>query len=122
MKNSISHSRLRRGVTFIALAALLGLSAIGLSQCTLAKSVTGLDAKIDSNAKAGECVKSCKEAAKDAKRDEDDRYEAAKKACGRDKDCKKNAEDTHKDNEDKIPEAGPSQPRVLQPVPLSCAI
>ncbi len=102
MKNSIRHSRLRRGVTFIALAAFLGLTAVGLSQCTLSKSVTGLDVKVDENYKSGDCKDLCNDAYKDAKRYEDDRYEAAKKACGRDKDCKKKQEEIHKDNEDKI--------------------
>lgn len=92
--------RLRRGFAFVALAALLGLSVVGLSQCRLTDdTVTGVDLSVNSgvNAKSA-CKKACNNDYKACKKAEDARYKAAKKACGSDKDCKKNEKRINKDN------------------------
>jgi hypothetical protein len=103
--------RLRRGFAFLALAAVLGLSAVGLTQCRMiGDTVTGADARSDIAFSPGPhptCIhrcndefRSCQEAEKrmhksnlaackqrpkpernDCKKAENRRHEAAQKAC-----------------------------------------
>jgi len=92
--------RLRRGFAFVALAALLGLAAIGLTQCRLVDdTVTGVDLKSHSGLSHGStCVKPCREAYKLCKKAEDARHKTAIRACGGDKVCKKDEDRLHKQN------------------------
>ena len=77
-----------RGLKAVALAVTLGLAVVGLSQCRMVEdSITGVDMTHgDPNLRA-ECVKACNEAFKAAERAEDARYDAALRACGRDRAC-----------------------------------
>ena len=83
--------RLRRGFAFVALAALLGLSVVGLSQCRLVDdTVTGVELQANSGVSArSDCVHQCNEKYKACKRAEDARHKAAQRACHSDKACKK---------------------------------
>ena len=92
--------RLRRGFAFVALAALLGLSVVGLSQCRLVDdTVTGVDLSANSGVNArSQCVHQCNEKFKACKRAEDARHKAAQRACGSDKACKKAEQRLHKQN------------------------
>lgn len=75
--------RLRRGFAFVALAAVLGLSAVGLTQCRLVDdTVTGVDLKSNTglNAKS-DCVRQCNEKHKACKRAESALHKANDKAC-----------------------------------------
>jgi hypothetical protein len=104
--------RVRRGFTFIALAAVLGLSAMGLTQCRLMDdSVTGVDLKNNStfgnnnNGKV-KCDKECETLFKACKKDEDTRNKAEKKRCdslpkAQKSECKK-AESTRHKNSTKV--------------------
>ena len=93
--------RLRRGFAFVALAAVLGLSAVGLSQCRLVDdSVTGVDLRSNSTAFSSarsKCVHQCKEKYKQCKKAEEALHKANKKACGsHDSACKKAEDERHK--------------------------
>ena len=92
--------RLRRGFAFVALAAVLGLSAVGLSQCRMVDdTVTGVDLQSNSGLSArSDCTKQCNEKAKACKRAEDARHKEAKRNCGSDKACKKAESQKHKAN------------------------
>jgi hypothetical protein len=77
--------RLRRGFAFVALAALLGLSSISLTQCRLVNdTVTGVDlsASAGLSSKKNGCKKRCKEQEKAARKAEQERHKRAVKACG----------------------------------------
>jgi len=102
--------RLRRGFAFVALAAVLGLSAVGLTQCRMVdNSVTGVDVRSNSgfhgsSSGRSKCVQQCNEAFKKCIKDEEARYKAAKKACkaiansADRKACEKNEARIHSDN------------------------
>jgi len=91
--------RLRRGFAFVALAALLGLSVVGLSQCRMVDdTVTGVDLKANSGVNArSDCVHQCNEKYKACKRAEDARHKAQVRTCGSDKSCKKDEQRLHKE-------------------------
>ena len=93
--------RLRRGFAFVALAALLGLSVVALSQCRMVNdTVTGVDLKANQTVSArSDCVHHCNEVYKACKKQESARHKAAQRACHSDKACKKAEEATHKQNE-----------------------
>jgi hypothetical protein len=83
--------RLRRGFAFVALAAVLGLSAVGLTQCRMVDdTVTGVDVRSNTGFNSGrsKCVHQCNEKYKACKRAEDARHKAAVRACP-DQACKK---------------------------------
>ena len=96
--------RLRRGFAFVALAAVLGLSAVGLSQCRMVNdTVTGVDLKSNSGFGGGNsaCKKACNEAFKQCKKEESARHKIEKKNCDQlpkpQKDeCKKAESERHK--------------------------
>ena len=92
--------RLRRGFAFVALAALLGLTVVGLSQCRMVDdTVTGVDLQANQGVSArSDCVHSCNDAFKACKRADDARHKAAARACGSDKACKKAEQRLHKEN------------------------
>ena len=100
MNTDHRNPRLRRGFAFVALAALLGLSAVGLTQCRMVNdNVTGVDLKANSttSARSG-CVRQCNEKRKACQRAEDARHKAAKRACLSNKACKKAEDRLNKDN------------------------
>ena len=76
--------RLRRGFAFVALAALLGLAVVGLSQCRMVDdSVTGVDLQAESSVHGrNSCVHECIKEYKKCLRSEKARHKAALKACG----------------------------------------
>ena len=91
--------RLRRGFAFVALAAVLGLSAVGLTQCRMVDdTVTGVDLKSNPGLSArSACVRQCNEAAKQCKKQESIRHKLAKRACGHDAACRKAESRRHKE-------------------------
>ncbi len=99
--------RLRRGFAFVALAALLGLSVVGLSQCRLVDdTVTGVELQANSGVSArSDCVHQCNEKYKACKRAEEARHKAAKRACNSEKVCRKAEERLHKENKAACKEA-----------------
>src|SRR6185503_10662937 len=58
--------RVRRGFAFVALAAVLGLTAVGLTQCRMTNdTVTGVDLNAASGLSArSDCVRSCNDSFK----------------------------------------------------------
>jgi hypothetical protein len=100
MNTDHRNPRLRRGFAFVALAALLGLSAVSLTQCRMVNdTVTGVDLKANATASAkSNCVRQCNEKRKACQKAEDARHKEAKKACLSDKACKKAEDALHKDN------------------------
>jgi hypothetical protein len=76
--------RLRRELTFIALTGVLGLSALGLSQCRLMDdTVTGVNLKSNGSysTSRGECEKDCNEAFKDCLKAEDKLNKSRLREC-----------------------------------------
>jgi hypothetical protein len=92
--------RVRRGFAFVALAAVLGLAAVGLSQCRMTSdTVTGVDLTSASGLGArSTCVRQCNAAFKDCQRAEASRHKGAKAACGSDNACKKAEQRLHQTN------------------------
>lgn len=92
--------RLRRGFAFVALAALLGLSVVGLSQCRLVDdTVTGTDVQANSGVNArSDCVHRCNNQYKACRRGQAASDKAALRACGQDKACKKAVKRASKGN------------------------
>ena len=87
--------RVRRGFAFVALAAVLGLTAVGLSQCRLVgDTVTGVDLRSNPGLNArSDCVHQCNEKYKACRRGEEARHKSTLRTCGNDNSCKK-AENT----------------------------
>ena len=80
------HSRLRRAVVYTALAALLGVAAITLSQCTqVGDNLTGVG--LISN-KPVSCKKACDKTYNQAVKSENSLHKANMQACGSDAACK----------------------------------
>lgn len=102
----MNKSKLHRGLSFVALAAVLGLAVVGLSQCRLVDdNVTGVDLRSSTGLSAkSECKKQCKEKKKECERTEKARHKAAARACkdlfdsADRKACKKAESRKHKDN------------------------
>jgi len=93
--------RLRRGFAFVALAAVLGLSAVGLTQCRMVDdTVTGvnLQTSTDFNSGRSKCVHQCDAKYKACRKTEDARHKAAVRNCGHDHACKKAEEKLHQQN------------------------
>ena len=83
-----------RGVSLVALAAILGLAAASLCQCRLVRdNVSGVDLGAASNASArSECIHRCNDNRDAALAAEDARHRAALLVCGDDAACQ-DAED-----------------------------
>jgi hypothetical protein len=96
--------RLRRGFAFVALAAVLGLSAVGLTQCRLVDdTVTGVDLKTNSAAWGhssgrSRCVHQCNEKYKQCRKAEEATHKANLRSCGNHDNACKKAEDTRHKN------------------------
>ena len=95
--------RVRRGFAFVALAAVLGLAAVGLTQCRMVNdNVTGVDLRSGSGTLSARsaCVKQCNEKFKACIKAEQARHKAAIKACGsHNSPCKKAELNLHKANQ-----------------------
>ena len=109
MKKFFYQKRVSRGSKFVALAALLALSAIGLTQCRLVDhSVTGVDFQSQNFNAREACMKKCDDIFKAAREAEDKRHKAADKKCDllRDKKqreaCKKAEHDLTEANKKRI--------------------
>ena len=92
--------RVRRGFAFVALAAVLGLAAVGITQCRMVNdNVTGVDLRAGAGTLSGRssCVHRCNDSFKACLRSEEARHKAAKRACN-DSACKKAEDRTHRDN------------------------
>lgn len=91
--------RLRRGFAFVALAALLGLFTIGLTQCRMVNdTVTGVDLSAEGTNARSACIRQCIDEYKACLRAEEIRHKAALAACGGSKSCRKDEHRTHKIN------------------------
>jgi hypothetical protein len=93
--------RVRRGFAFVALAAVLGLAAVGITQCRMVNdNVTGVDLRAGAGTLShrSSCARRCNDQFKACIRAEEARYKAAKRACGHDFTCKKNEQRKHRDN------------------------
>jgi hypothetical protein len=79
MNTHHSNPRLRRGFTFVALAATLGITAISLTQCRMIDdSVTGVDLKTNGSfGSVSQCVQKCNDAYKSCRDREDGRHRNA---------------------------------------------
>ena len=77
--------RLRRGFAFVALAAVLGLSAVGLTQCRMVDdTVTGVNVRSSDAFTPGphpQCVHACNEAYKRCVRAVEAVYKSCKAGC-----------------------------------------
>jgi hypothetical protein len=91
---------LRRAAIYGALATLLTLTAIALTQCTMVgDNLTGVSL---SSVGPGQCISQCAQQFNDAVKAEFERYARDVFACGRNKDCLKAAKAVHDANMDKI--------------------
>lgn len=109
MNTDHRNPRLRRGFAFVALAAVLGLTALGLSQCRMVDdTVTGVDVRSNDSYNGwwhgrshgrSRCVHQCDERYKQCKRAEDARYKHALRDCGSNSTCKKNEKKKHDANQ-----------------------
>ena len=93
--------RVRRGFAFVALAAVLGLTAVGLTQCRMVNdNVTGVDLRAGNGqlSARSSCSRHCNDLFKACIRAEEARYKAAKRACGHSTSCKKAEDRKHRDN------------------------
>lgn len=101
-----SNPRLRRGLTFVALAATLGLASLTLSQCRLVdNNVTGPDLSSSglTAKKVSTCEKKCNDKYKSCVDREDSRYRSALRACDckpkrQQKSCKESEKKRHDEN------------------------
>ncbi len=94
--------RVRRGFAFVALAAVLGLAAVGLSQCRMVNdNVSGVDLRAGTGTLSARsaCNHHCDDLFKACVRANESAFKACKRACGSNKACKKDCDRTHKDNQ-----------------------
>lgn len=79
--------RVRRGFAFVALAAVLGLSAVGLTQCRMVDdTVTGVDVRSTDSFKSrgrSRCVHQCFSKYKKCLKEEDSLHKKNRRACDR---------------------------------------
>jgi hypothetical protein len=77
--------RLRRGFAFVALAAVLGLSAVGLTQCRMVDdTVTGVNVRSSDAFTPGphpQCIHACNDAYKRCVRQVEANYKTCKANC-----------------------------------------
>lgn len=79
--------RLRRGASFLAFIALLGFTAVGLSQCRAVQdNLTGVSAGL-ARSGPGSCISQCAKVYADSNRVESELHVANMQACGGDPVC-----------------------------------
>lgn len=89
--------RLRRGASLLAFFALLGLTAVGLSQCKAVQdNLTGVSASL-ARSGPGNCVSACAKAYADSNRVETELHVANVASCGGDPVCEALEEARHED-------------------------
>ena len=106
MNTDHRNPRLRRGFAFVALAAVLGLSAVGLTQCRMVDdTVTGVDLQSNSSYNGGRsrCEKQCNEEFKRCRKSGEGRHKIAKANCDQlpqpqRSECKKGESKRHKES------------------------
>lgn len=87
MRLSDRNPRLRRGASILALFALLGITAVSLSQCRVVPdNLTGVGASL-ARSGPGTCISMCAKAYADSNRVESDLHTANIMACGGDPVC-----------------------------------
>ena len=97
MSNVPAHTRPRRSMALIALAAALGLAAMALSQCRMVTdTVTGLSLAPGRLSGRSSCVRNCNDQYQDAFRAEENRHQAAVHECGSNRDCRAAENERHK--------------------------
>lgn len=88
--------RFRRGAAWLGLVALLGITAVTLSQCRMIdERLTGVEV---TRVRPGECIAQCAHAAAEALKIESERHVAAVQACNGDPVCLATEELTHEQN------------------------
>jgi hypothetical protein len=96
-----SNPRLRQGVARIALAGMLALAAIGLSQCRMVTdtaNAVNVQTPQDFHGRS-RCVHQCNDKFKQAVREERRRHHAALKDCDGDRQCRKAEQLKHREVE-----------------------
>jgi len=95
-----SNAPRRSRLQLLALAATLGLSLLGLSQCrNVSDQLTGVDLNTPHTLSARQsCTRKCNTQFKAELIAEEYRHLAAKRACGREYGCKKEEDRTHAHN------------------------
>ena len=95
MRLADRNPRLRRGASILALIALLGITAVSLSQCRVVPdNLTGVGASI-ARGGPGNCISACAKAYADSNRVESDLHDANILACGGDPVCEALEEARH---------------------------
>lgn len=105
MHIQLNKLHLRSCLSTLALSAVLGLSALGLSHCRMVDdTVTGMDTRSNSQFSRGRsrCEKRCNEEYKQCRQGEEQRHKFSKAACRNlsrkeQKECKKAESRRHKD-------------------------
>jgi hypothetical protein len=79
----------RLGISHLALAALLGLALVGLTQCrSVSDAVTGVQLSRNGTlSHRNSCAKDCRHQYREALRDERERFRDALRACDHDPSC-----------------------------------
>lgn len=104
----MSHRRNRTAgpLKLIALATVLGLTAITLTQCRMLKdNVTGISMTAATLSGKSRCAHDCNESYEAAMRAEQARHRQALRACGCDRGCREAENRLNDKNEDKIKDA-----------------
>lgn len=87
MRLANRHPRLRRGASLLAFCALLGITAVSLSQCRAVEdNLTGVRAGLAKGG-PGSCISACAKAYADSNRAESSIHVANVQACGGDPVC-----------------------------------
>jgi len=102
-----SNAPRRSFVLHLAIALVMGLALIALTQCRAVNdTVTGVDFKTGATLSArSSCTHDCNHRFKEAQKKENDAFKSALKKCGSDNQCRKDAQQTHRDNMKKINDA-----------------
>ena len=106
MQHRVSHHPARHSLRLVVLAALLGISTLGLSQCRMVSdNLTGVKAGAGTLSKRSHCARNCNDNFEEAIKAEERRHRAALRACGHDQQCRKDENRLSDDNWDRISDA-----------------
>jgi len=94
----MTQRRSSRSLTLLALAAVLGLALVGLTQCrSIGDQLSGVQLRTAGTISGrSTCVQHCNDQYKAGQRAEQARHAAALKACGRDNLCKQEENNQHR--------------------------
>jgi hypothetical protein len=102
MKKLVLKSPHRRAIHLLAIATVLGLASVGLSQCRMVSdNVTGVELTPETLHKRNNCTRKCNNAYQDAIEKEDRRYKDAVRRCSTRR-CKDAERDKHEAIQDKL--------------------